>query len=123
MENYNIGERTIKFRAWDDLMKNMHTEFQKEKFFTEKMEGPKNWEDCILMQYTGLLDKNGKEIYEGDITSLHYGVVTFDEGSFGIEYKDRFDEATSCELIFQNKHVEVIGNVFEDRHLLKNNLK
>jgi uncharacterized phage protein (TIGR01671 family) len=116
--NFGIGKRAIKFRAWDKDGGMKHITSFLSFGRTGEFSSVEDNEDVVLMQFTGLLDKNGKEIYEGDITSLHCGVVTFDEGSFGIEYKDRFDEATSCELIFQNKHVEVIGNVFDNPELI-----
>ena len=54
--------REIKFRAWD---KNLH-KFRYPDLWDNSM--PSNWRDWYeLMQFTGLLDKNGKEIYEGDI--------------------------------------------------------
>jgi len=132
--NFGIGNREVGMRYWCSELKMMlrvnaiylPTDAPSGKVVSVRTPGDvhewdNEWRDYsegVLMQYTGLKDKNGKEIYEGDITSLHCGVVTFDEGSFGIEYKDRFDEATSCELIFQNKHVEVIGNVFDNPELI-----
>jgi len=56
--------REIKFRAWLPISKAMTTMFG----FTLNLEGKINTQNgAILMQYTGLKDKNGKEIYEGDI--------------------------------------------------------
>ena len=129
--NYGIGKRAIKFRvAWNGIVS--INSFNIGEFWEREVElefangetlpfGDIDWENDTVqyLQYTGLLDKHGKEIYEGDIMSFHYGVVNFEDGGFGIEYKDRFNEASSCELVFQNKEHEVIGNVFENESLLK----
>lgn len=82
-------------------------------------------EDCVLMQYTGLKDKNGKEIYEGDIVKLIAdscrgdkfkpfiaGYVSFRSGSFYIT-----DNAVS-RFRWEDYIVEVIGNIYENPELL-----
>lgn len=48
-------------------------------------------EDCVVMRFTGVADKNGKEIYEGDIIESKHtsGIVEFKEGMFGVS-RDRF---------------------------------
>lgn len=92
---------------------------------------------AIVMQYTGLKDKNGKEIYEGDIlaTENHenldvldewtaddwgYGAVELDVVS-GIRCTNNFwltcDEEENS--VFNIKHVKIIGNIYENPELLK----
>ena len=104
MENSN---RIIKFRAWDKTNKVMYEVF-------DLMCGTEN-----LMQFTGLLDKNGKEIYEGDIvrTNNFLGEVEFNKDTGCIEI---ITGKTTSELLwktgFENK---VIGNIYQDKDLIE----
>lgn len=76
--------------------------------------------DIILMQYTGLKDKNGKEIYEGDIvdTGEWHGKseVFFMNGSYKIKGR-----SSSVGFGQMSKKSEVIGNIYENPELLKTN--
>lgn len=84
-------------------------------------------------QYTGLKDKNGKEIYEGDIvfTKWEEAEVGRDEGSKSIVFyslknggwstnKEGYDAEWNYHLVFHcfPKHTEVIGNIYENPELL-----
>lgn len=62
--------RVLKFRAWDKWRKEMIS--PKDGDFIA-WHGPSNWKDCYeVMQFTGLLDSKGVEIYEGDIVRKEY---------------------------------------------------
>jgi uncharacterized phage protein (TIGR01671 family) len=73
-------------------------------------------ESVELMQFTGLHDKNGKEIYEGDILKTPYNnaEVKFKDGQFGIlKNNSRYGrDFTSCMSNF-----EIIGNIYENPEL------
>ena len=115
--------RVIKFRAWNKKMKIM-----KEVFAINMtvpcysvgvhLENPTWFEDEIeLMQFTGLLDKNGKEIYEGDILRRKDGTVAgwveYDGGCPLI-----FHSKTNSDYITKLNFFEIIGNIYESPELL-----
>jgi len=110
--------REIKFRAWfKDAMAGQVCSQQEERTllkFLNDLENAKKdhgW-DYILMQYTGLKDNNGKEIYEGDIINHPYkGIneVYWDEGSA---------EYTTYPYERMADGGKVIGNIYENPELL-----
>ncbi|EAC3105688.1 hypothetical protein AAV26_03845 [Listeria monocytogenes] len=77
-----------------------------------------SFDDVVLMQYTGLKDKNGKKIFEGDVGwdehNECYGVVKFEEGKFLYVWEniaeDLWEVADS---------IEIYGNIHENPELLE----
>lgn len=88
------------------------------------------FEDCVLMQSTGLFDKNGKEIFEGDIVKfsdcddyVYVTPVVWDKNyacfgvSFSSGYPIPFDYLE--EFYTELKDIEVTGNIYENPELLE----
>ena len=112
-----------KFRAWDKRNKEMIKDVVSIHFNTEMIATSNLYfypfKDIELMQSTGLMDKNGVEIYEGDILERKNNKRTFAKGA--VEFIQR--EACWGVDIFYLKDLyrtsEVIGNIYENPELLK----
>ncbi len=126
--------REIKFRAWED--NKMWYQVRCGGMFDGIPTAPTVWiEDqgwgnltgqphTKVMQYTGLTDKNGREIYEGDVVSIqkyiggifypmNSGVVAFSDGSFFVKAE------SSSYYAWLDYEVEVLGNIYENPELLE----
>ena len=108
--------RDIKFRAWDK-----RGEAWQNSLYPRVDELSKGITDrYILMQFTGLLDKNGKEIYEGDLIKIKRTIFEIRWDLFKFCFA-RYKHSTmeNYYLTMFDKDCEVIGNIYENKELLK----
>ena len=123
-------KREIKFRAWDEEGGMMHPPFTINEICEIRKEGGGigailmnfNWDQLMWLQFTGLHDKNGKEIYEGDIIDDKFGIykVVFVDGYYAACcLNNSYLPYKLCEYITDSENIiEVVGNVFENPELL-----
>lgn len=118
-------KRVIKFRAWDGKRMLYSERYDFYLVPNNKVQIPSSTghefyeKEYPIMQFTGLHDKNGKEIYEGDIIyserSNNKYVVVFKNGSFrGEQMPESMAWVAPNDLINHN----IIGNIHEHPHLL-----
>lgn len=123
--------REIKFRAWDTQAGKMSLPFNAKEdwgdylidFGDYNADGASK--DMEWLQYTGLKDKNGAEIYEGDVvsfSSFEHGVerrvVVYSAPSFWL-YKRLDDHIDVDQFSTPTVHEAVIGNIYENPELLE----
>jgi phage uncharacterized protein TIGR01671 len=127
--------REIKFRAWlkeDKKMENVKTMdftdktircLKKNEFINAYLLRRVSFDDVELMQYTGVKDKNGKEIYEGDIVVLNniendnMCIVRYEHSSYRLEGWSLREDLSNVE----DRFLEVVGNIYENKNLLEEN--
>ena len=121
-----IPTREVKFRAWDPQRRQMHqwgagvVAVDHQLNVTTVPAGTDLPSGTVLMQFTGLYDKNGREIYDGDICRVDhldprydvvYRVVSWDAGEAGWSV----GVGVPSEVSWSH---EVVGNVYENPELL-----
>lgn len=129
-----------RYRAWNKATKVMYevddimsidfgkSEISVKTLFFEQT-NRYNFDDIVLMQSTGLTDKNGKEIFEGDIVNVTDGDERTDVPDCGIGTICGLDEIFMWYIdgqvhnglfdISQEYYIEVIGNIYENQELLE----
>lgn len=122
-----------KYRAWDSAKKEMFKDTfaitESGQVVVVEQESVASSPDyvfvdhLVIMQSTGLADKNGKEIFEGDIVKMskdvyseatYYEVVRHRGGAYRLESKQH-----GCELWLRHTDCEVVGNIYENPELLE----
>lgn len=121
--------REIKFRAWDKENKKMMKVSSlslENKEIAVKENGTYHFfrmQNLELMQYTGVKDKNGKEIYEGDVVVLNnieidnMCIVRYEHSNYRLEGWSLREDLSNVEA----KFLEVVGNIYESKNLLEEN--
>lgn len=118
----------FRFRAWNKIKQIYDYDIQecqkislhnsnKEKCFACFQSYLKNQDILEIEQCTGLKDKNGKLIYEGDIVDdgEKYSKIIFDKSCFC------YDSGNGCydDLVFYHTHCEIVGNIHKNPELLE----
>ena len=142
--------REIKFRVWDKECKYMHIcgedvhdtinfDIETNRAYYYNLQNGcgslSEDSDYVLMQYTGLKDKNGKEIYEGDVIKSYFEnglgaenkcLIIYDEylcAFMGKELRTKqqylFNEGNPNKKDKKLKYTEVIGNIYDNPELLE----
>lgn len=126
-----MKQRKYKFRIWAEEMRKMkhltdiHDSFYFDKNGNARYFNLQGGYGGILMQYTGMQDHKGKEIYEGDIVSMEamtpgapsiVGEVQFEESCYWVVNEK---QEKGVRLFQEGVYIEKLGNIFENLELLK----
>lgn len=123
-----------RYRAWDKDFKTMYEaddimyiDFEEKQICVKTLFFERasryDFNDIVLMQSTGLKDKNGKGIFEGDVVKVakniyseptYYEVVRHRGGAYRLESKQH-----GCELWLRHTDCEIAGNIYENPELLE----
>lgn len=138
-------ERVIKFRVWDSKEKKWLLGYEYPNLGGFSMKGEimlfgqyqkmlssfrlEDWDDIIIMQFTGLKDRNGKETYEGDLAMIDGNICEVKFGVFftcGWEFNivnklGRYPFHSLCNTFNDTgcKDFDIIGNIYENPDLIK----
>ncbi|QYA42076.1 YopX family protein [Macrococcoides bohemicum] len=113
----------IKFRVYDNRTKQILERpiivFQDDVISVSSNENSVI-DDYVLMQSTGLTDKNGKEIFEGDVLEVSYDDIHGEACVCDVVAKSPFDYSlTEAKWLNHAYQIEIIGNIHEHPHLLE----
>ena len=121
-----MNNRPLKFRAWDKLAKQFtypdkgyqghYVLTLNGEFFN--LQNGSGGDEYVVQQWTGFVDRNGKDVYEGDFFSQEFDPIIFLDGKFMTNLRGArlFDLEEFWE---DGQEPEVIGNIFENSELLK----
>lgn len=119
--------KEIKFRVWNGLeMISLNNAIDRWLVWIQRSSSSNDWilesyfDDVIIMQYTWVKDKNGKDVFEGDVLSV--------AGWSIVSYRDRdcwfkfcyweWDNEIHWDLFWDCKYCEIIWNIYENPELL-----
>lgn len=117
--------REIKFRAWNERHRFMDSawllDFEHGEVCHQK-HNASEIDDCILIQFTGFMDSDGKEVYDGDIIKHPKGDIGYvfmsETGQWKVRYEDYIDYALFLQIGDKGQGI-VVGNICQNPELLK----
>lgn len=122
MENKDKEQRVIKFRAWNEgreemwdcdklALNRVHLSVTGNEFISHDEDGALELLPYLKpMQFTGLTDKEGKEIYEGDVDSFGRH-IEYRDGAFHVVQSNGQTYDYLCHM----KHITIVGNIYQSK--------